>query len=282
MKSPKKIQPEVDYTALYEEMRSLQGWNWWFKVHYPAILDLLKRYLRPGMVVLDLGSAGGWSTADLPVGIKKIMLDLRPTALRLTEEKRFGRICGDAHYIPLRDGVCDLVVCEGLLHQCEAVSPRRIVEEMVRICRPGGIIISVEPAFNCLFGSHDLVFGGCRRYTLRSLTNLFSGLPVRTLRKTYLHLFVFLPTWLVRKFTKRATTDLALGNSLTNNICIGLGTVERWLTRLFPMPFGITAAILLHREPDQDKNLVPAMSPRSGSLQTANSGDLKVAATSSN
>ena len=85
--------------------------------------------------------------------------------------------------------------------------------------------------------------------------NLFTGLPVRILKKTYLHLFVFIPTWLVRKFSKRTTTDLSLGNSLTNNICIGLGTVERWLTRLFPMPFGITAAVLLRREPDRDSEL---------------------------
>lgn len=248
MKNIDKIQSEVDYPALYEEMRSLQGWNWWFKVHYPAILDLLKRHLKSGMLVMDLGSAGGWSTIDLPVGVKRIMLDLRPIALKLTKEKNSGRVCGDAHDIPLKTAACDVVVCEGLLHQCEAVNPRRIVEEAVRVCRPGGIIISVEPAFNCLFGSHDLVFGGCRRYTLPMLANLFNGLPVRSLRKTYLHLFVFIPTWLVRKFSKRTTTDLSLGNSLTNNICIGLGNIERWLTRIFPMPFGITAALLLRRE----------------------------------
>jgi len=258
MKPAEKNQTEVDYPALYAEMRSLQGWNWWFKVHYPAILDILKGYIKPGMVVLDLGSAGGWSTAELPVGVKRIMLDLRPIALKLSGKNTFGRLCGDAHGIPPKTGACDVVVCEGLLHQYEATNPRRIVEEMVRICRPGGMIISVEPAFNCLFGSHDLVFGGCRRYTLRSLTELFSGLPVQTLKKTYLHLFVFIPTWLVRKFSNRATTDLALGNSLTNNLCIGLGAIERWLTRIFPMPFGITVALLLRREPDQDKNLPPA------------------------
>jgi len=249
----KKI--EINYPALYEEMQSLQDLNWWFKVHYPAILDLLKEYLRPGMLVIDLGSAGGWSTANLPAGVKRIMLDIRPIALKLSARKIFGRVCGDAHDIPLKTGACDVVVCEGLLHQCEAINPRQIVEEAVRVCRPGGIIISVEPAFNCLFGSHDLVFGGCRRYTIRSLLRLFSGLPVRCLKKTYLHLFVFLPTWLVRKFSKRAMTDLSLGNSLTNNICIGLGTAERWLTRLFPMPFGITVAVLMLREPNRDNEL---------------------------
>lgn len=255
MNNAEKNQTEVDYPALYEEMQLLQGWNWWFKVHYPAILDLLEGHLEPGMLILDLGSAGGWSTTNLPAGVKRVMLDLRPIALKLPYEKIFGRICGDAHYIPLQAGTCDVVVCEGLLHQCEATNPRRIIEEAVRVCRPGGVIISVEPAFNCLFGSHDIIFGGCRRYTLRSLLEVFSGLPVRSLKKTYLHLFAFIPTWLVRKFSNRTTTDLSFGNNLTNSICIGLGIVERRLTRFFPMPFGITVAVLLRRNPNQDSEL---------------------------
>ncbi len=240
-------QPAVDYPALYAEMRALRGRNWWFKVHYPAILDLLGRYLKPGMVVLDLGSAGGWSTAELPVGVKRILLDLRPAALGIADGTTFGRVCGDAHSIPLRDGACDAVICEGLLHQREAASPRRIIEEAVRVCRPGGMIVSAEPAFDCLFGSHDLVFGGCRRYTLHSLQELFSRLPARCLKRTYLHLFAFFPVWLVRKFSQRATTDLSLGNSLTNAFCVWMGALERRLVRLFPMPFGITAVVLMLR-----------------------------------
>jgi len=129
----------VDYPALYEEMRSLQGWNWWFKIHYPAILDLLKGYLKPGMLVLDLGSAGGWSTANLPAGVKRIILDLRPIALKLTEGKIFGRVCGDGHEIPLKTGACDLVVCEGLLHQCEAVEPAGSSRRWSEFVAPEGL-----------------------------------------------------------------------------------------------------------------------------------------------
>jgi len=238
----------VDYPVLYAEMQELQGRNWWFKVHYPAILDLIKEYLKPGMEVLDLGSAAGWSARGLPPGVKSIELDIRPLALSFCSGESIARVCADAHYIPLRSGSCDVIICEGLLHQGEAHTPRRIVEEAVRVCRPGGFIVSVEPAFKCLFGSHDIVYGGSRRFRLNDILELFSGLPVRCLRKTYLHLFVFLPTWFVRRFLPHSGTDLDMGNKLTNAICIWLGTMERWLTRLFPMPFGITAAILMRKK----------------------------------
>ncbi|MDP8236488.1 MAG: class I SAM-dependent methyltransferase [Candidatus Erginobacter occultus] len=229
-------------------MRALRGKNWWFKVHYPAILDLAGRYLQPGMRVLDLGSAGGWSSAELPNGVKRILLDLRPAALEISDGPILGRVCGDAHFIPLGDGSCDAVICEGLLHQCEATSPRQIVEEAVRVCRPGGVIISAEPAFNCLFGAHDLVFGGCRRYTLRSLEKLFLGLPVRCLKRTYLHLFAFPPAWVVRKVSRRAATDLSLGNSLTNTFCVWMGALERQLARRWTLPFGVTALLIMRKE----------------------------------
>ena len=243
----------VDYPALYEEMRELQDRNWWFKVHYPAILDLLKPYLRPGMKVLDLGSAAGWSTLNLPPGSERIVLDIRPLALSYCKGSYMIRLCADAHDIPMKDGSCDAIVCEGLLHQGEAHTPRRIVEEMVRICRPGGVIISVEPAFKCLFGSHDVVYGGSRRFRLKDILELFSGLPVSCRRKTYLHLFVFLPTWFIRRFFRRSNTDLNMGNSFTNAACICLGTIERWLNRLVPMPFGITAAVVLRRETESNE-----------------------------
>ncbi len=256
MNETKRKIAEVDYPALYAEMQSLQGRNWWFRVHYPAILDLLQPHLRPGMRVLDLGSAAGWSTRNLPEGIDRIALDIRPLALSFFGQGYRGRICADAHRIPFRGGSFDAVLCEGLLHQREASSPRRIVEEAVRICRPGGVLVSAEPAFRCLFGSHDVVFGGCRRFRLKELADLYSGLPVEILGKTYLHLFAFVPAWFVRRFRPHQGTDLGIGNRLTNNICVGLGTVERWITRRVPMPFGITAAVIFRRlgngQPDRE------------------------------
>jgi len=247
MKIPSLQNLSVDYPKLYREMQELQDHNWWFKVHYPAILDIVIPYIKPEMKVLDLGSASGWSTAGLPPTISRIMFDIRPLALTLCNNKSLARICGDAHHIPLRDSCCDVIICEGLLHQYEAFSPSDIVKEAVRICSPGGVIISAEPAFKCLYGSHDVVEGGCRRFKVGELTDLFSGLPVTCNRKTYLHLFVFAPAWFIRRFRKRDRTDLSMGNRVTNRICVWLGTIERWIGKYLPLPFGITAVVLMQK-----------------------------------
>jgi len=241
--------PPVDYPALYREMQRFQDSHWWFKVHYQAILDLARPYLKPGMKILDLGSAGGWSTVGFPAGTKRILFDIRPLALGIDRSKVFARICGDAHQIPLKDGSCDLVMCEGLLHQREAEDPRRIVGEAVRVCRAGGVIIVAEPAFSCLFGRHDEVFGGCRRFNSRQLAALFDVSPIRCLRKTYLHLFAFLPLWIVRKTSTRPTTDFSRDNVLTNTVSTWLGTLERKLARRFSLPFGVTVALVMRRNP---------------------------------
>ncbi len=225
----------------------MQNRHWWFKVHYPAILDMVRPYVKPGMTFLDLGSAAGWSTAGLPAGVSRILLDIRPLALKLARSRNCVRVCGDAHRIPLKDGICDVVICEGLLHQREAHDPGRIAREAVRVCRPGGLVVAAEPAFSCLFGRHDEVFGGCRRFTTEQLMELFSGQPVECLRRTYLHMFAFLPLWIVRRLSKRNATDLSLENPITNAVSLSLGTMERLLFRRLPAPFGVTASLLLRR-----------------------------------
>ena len=245
--------PAVNYPALYQEMQRLKDRHWWFKVHYRAILDIIRPYLKPGMVVLDLGSAGGWSTDGLPSDTTRILFDIRHLALKINRSRVFARVCGDAHNVPLKDGICDLVICEGLLHQSEAEDPRRIMREAVRLVRAGGLVLVAEPAFSCLFGRHDELFGGCRRFTTGELAALFSGQPVQFIRKTYLHLFAFLHLWIVRKTLNREATDLSLENPVTNTVNLWLGTMERWLTRRVSMPFGVTAALLVRRRQEESR-----------------------------
>lgn len=50
---------------------------------------------------------------------------------------------GDVHNLPVDDDVADLVTCQTLLMHCS--SPERAVNEMVRITRPGGWLLLVEP-----------------------------------------------------------------------------------------------------------------------------------------
>ncbi len=248
-----KMKARKDYSDLYREMVAFQNWHWWFRVHYAWILDLLKPHLRAGVRFLDMGCGPGVCSSRIPLPIRIVLLDIRPLALSYCVSNPHGRICGDAKAAPFQGGIFDIVICSDLLHQRDVEDPRRVVNEAFRLCRPGGVILLVEPAFPCLFGPHDEVENGCRRYTTGALLDLFADGSVTVLRRTYLHLLMFVPAFLVRRMLGRhvtqKNTDLALGNNLTNTISYWLESAERWIGRYLRLPFGTSAALLVRRDP---------------------------------
>ncbi len=56
---------------------------------------------------------------------------------------RFDFVAGRAEALPFEDGRFDLVMCQTLL--IHLPDPARGVAEMVRVCRPGGVILACEP-----------------------------------------------------------------------------------------------------------------------------------------
>lgn len=242
----------MDYKGLYAQMVELRNWHWWFRVHYSWIRDLLSPYLLPGARVLDIGCGPGLVTARFPAHVYRVLVDIRRSALSYCQSNPFARICANADHLPFRDGQFEVVICSDLLHQRDVRDPSQVTREAFRACRRGGVILLLEPAFDCLFGPHDEVENGVRRYTTGKLLGLFAPGSVTVIRRTYLHLLMFAPAFLVRKVLGRIVTqkntDLAFGNSLTNTISFWLESVERWVGRYLRLPFGTSAALLVRRD----------------------------------
>lgn len=242
----------VDYQALYSQMVSLRNWHWWFRSHYSFIQDILRPYLKKGVRLLDIGCGPGVGTSRYPVDVLRIMMDIRLLALSYCPTEVLARICSDADDIALRDETCDIVICSDLLHQRDVKDPRQVVKEAYRVCRPGGVILLVEPAFECLFGPHDEIENGCRRFTTAGLLQLFDGLSVKKIRRTYFHMLMFFPAFLVRRvfshFSSQHETDLVFGNSVSNTLSFWLESLERLINRCLLLPFGTSAAVLVKCE----------------------------------
>jgi len=65
------------------------------------------------------------------------------TLSALTEGHKINALRGDAHSLPLEDDSFDLVTCQTLLMHCQ--DPLKAVREMVRIAKPHGWVLAVEP-----------------------------------------------------------------------------------------------------------------------------------------
>lgn len=106
-------------------------------------LDIVR--LQP-QVVLDLGAGTGHSSRELKQRYRSaevIAFDLSAGMLREAEHqqrflRRFRRVLGDAHRLPLQDQSVDLVFANLLLEWCH--DPDAVFREIRRVLKPRGLL----------------------------------------------------------------------------------------------------------------------------------------------
>jgi len=106
-------------------------------------LDFVK--LQP-KVVLDLGAGTGHSSKALKVRYKSaevLAIDLAPRMLAEADRqqswlRKFHRIAGDAHRLPIKDASTQLVFSNLMLEWCH--DPDAVFQEIRRVLQPGGLL----------------------------------------------------------------------------------------------------------------------------------------------
>ena len=108
-------------------------------------------------------------------------------------------IRGDLERLPWEDGAFATVCAFDVL---EHVDEDAALREMVRILRPGGLMLVSVPAHRALWGPRDDAAGHLRRYSRRTLRAALTrhGLDVQHL---FGFQFVLLPLLLVSRWTSR-------------------------------------------------------------------------------
>ncbi|MBO4746300.1 MAG: class I SAM-dependent methyltransferase [Alphaproteobacteria bacterium] len=115
-----------------------------------------KKYLKPGMKILDAGGGPGRYTVDLAKqGYHMTLLDISDKELELARKKikelRVGKNVdsvdlGSITELPYKDNSFDMVLCVGgpVSHLRSVADRKKAIKELVRVAKPGApIFISV-------------------------------------------------------------------------------------------------------------------------------------------
>ena len=118
--------------------------------------------LRAGARVADICCGIGDFIAqlhdDVP-GLELTAVDWSASGIELAREHRGARaidyIIADATCLPLPDDHFDVVMCRHALQTMPAEVRREVLAEMVRICRPGGVVYVTNEKISLCYGSPE-------------------------------------------------------------------------------------------------------------------------------
>ncbi len=199
--------------------------------------------MTPG-TALDVGAAGGGNTRVLQsLGWQAAALEYGADGAVVAHERGLPTVRGDATVLPFDRASLDLVVAFDVLeHLVDDVAAAR---EVLRVLRPGGLLLVAVPADPKLWSAHDEAVDHVRRYTRGTLTALLvrAGFDVGPMRSW--NVLLRPAVWLRRK--QSTGSDLSEMSPVLNATLGAVVWVERYLpVRQLP---GVSLMVSARRPP---------------------------------
>ncbi len=120
----------------------------WDPVTKAILLDFIAA--EPGYTVLDVGSGTGFLIREIAADTKSgrfIGLDIDPdlvaAARQLSANQPIEYIEGSVYSLPFADSSVDIVTAEFVM--CNLTRPEAAIAECVRVLRPGGHLVCIDP-----------------------------------------------------------------------------------------------------------------------------------------
>lgn len=172
-------------------------------------LDKLATWLRirHGMTVVDVGCGLGYlgytywpyfGKGGRYVGVDltpKLLIEAAGAATHWSKKGDHAFVAGNAYRLPLPDDFADLVMCQTLLLQLK--DPQSAVNEMVRVAKPGSLIVCKEPDNMSWVAGSD-----------------YSSLPEPSLKEQLLQIKIYLICYKGR--TKLGEGDFGVGRRVAH------------------------------------------------------------------
>jgi len=134
-------------TSEYEAMA------WYYDALLEPVLASMRRRIvamaevRQGMKVLEVAcGTGAQAVRFKKAGADYTGVDLSAAMLEVAGRKKLECLHADGTNLPLPDAGFDLSTISLALHEVDPVIRQRIIEEMVRVTKPGGILLLADYA----------------------------------------------------------------------------------------------------------------------------------------
>ncbi|MBW2174134.1 MAG: class I SAM-dependent methyltransferase [Deltaproteobacteria bacterium] len=230
---------------------------WWFVGKQFLVKNILRRCSLNSLKrsrILDVGSGTGTILKLLEDYGIAYGVEVSTDAIKFLKRRDLNFVVrSDASLsIPFKEEVFSVITCLDVLEHID--DDVTLLNEMVRVCEPGGHIILTVPAFNALWSQHDSALQHRRRYTRKQMLKRVSRLNSTVIKSSYYNTALFLPILVVRKLKP-------LLSGRRNTASDFFVPIPRWLNALLTLlyvtemaclqflnfPFGVSILLILKK-----------------------------------
>lgn len=244
----------------YREYFFFEQDNWWFVSRRRLLLALLRKAVpsRRDLDILDAGCGTGINLDYLSEFGTVTGVDGSEDAIAFCRQRGHDDVV-QADLTRLDgwpDDRFDLVTALDVVEHIE--DDRAAVRQLVRVTRPGGLLLVTVPAFPGLWSEHDEVNHHKRRYRGAEIRALLASQGCDLVRFTYMNAFLFPVAWLVRTWQQMRRriagpprhpprTDFVDYHPVVNAMLLAVFTSEMPLLTGPGLPFGLSAVCLARK-----------------------------------
>ena len=231
--------------------------HWWFVYRRQLLSDELLKHFKPasGLRVLDLGCGTGGNLDAFKFLGELSGLELNPQAAELARAKGHRVLTGSVGDLAklFAGESFDVIFMLNVLYHRAAPSEALVLADVLKLLKPGALLLWTEPALPFLFRHHDRVDEGKKRYTYAELRAVVeaSGLKLKRLSAfngCLLPLVALGALWdRVFPSTSSASAELAVPPLGLNQLLLACFQLERCLLRCINFRWGVTYMVVAEK-----------------------------------
>lgn len=186
----------------YAKLERIDREHWFYRGKREIVRHWIGRYLslRPGDLLIDAGCGTGTMLVEMSSQCRVLGLDDHDESISLARPKVHaiggGILQTDLRAIPLAGGCATVALLLDVLEHLD--EPAAALDEMIRVVRPGGLLLITVPALRWLWSDWDVALHHRRRYHRRDFAALLARPGVELLRCGYINTVMLLPIAAVR------------------------------------------------------------------------------------
>jgi len=243
----------------YKLLNDRERFFWWNVGRRRILEEMLGRSTASRKLrILDIGCGPGGNLLFLKNFGDVTGLDSDNEARIFSKDKGFNELVrGEAESLPFEDARFDAAALLDVIEHID--DDEKALRQAYYVLRPGGVLLLSVPAYRWMWSEHDVALHHKRRYVRKELSNKIkkSGFTIQEMSYFCIPAIPFRFIKLLLTAVKDSsgsnkkrhpTTDDVLLPATLNTLLIYWLALERYLLRIFSIPFG-SSLIVIAKKP---------------------------------